>query len=568
MAIHGCYYALMIIYFHETQFGERSRDPAAQPPWLAYWTGETLKKRLKLEKKQDAGLLKTGKLRVEKEQLKKKNTEMVLSSESQSSSSTDGEGDSESESQQQERESTRKEDRRVTSPSSSDSEDNVSKEPPQQERRMKQKNDQAVVGSNAPFNPTQQSAAIDGLPQSDDSTLVDALKTIKNIRKRKKQQTENINTKKRIVQGIEGGEKMQDVRRPASEAANGSDRTRMFDSFETVSLGREDSDNVVVEGPSIMPSQTEKRPFQPDQPSKPQGVEVDDPGHILPLQLEQPSTPQYNEVEDPVPINMKIPLKTQEQCSLTLRPWLQPEAGTSTAVQSPEAVITNMLLGMNREESDNQEQQLGDQCKTPDPLQQQYQNAPTKQDLEERCATWATVENNNKYETIFQLRGPRTIEAMRYNFLTMAPATCIDIQMVSLMCHVLNREELPRFERDVYCVPPEILTRIDKLNHIVSCLLLLFSLLQYKEFYIVDSVYGITPNQQRSKLHRFACNILNQLRVWAGAQSILKKGTISLQLRCVEVPKQPNPMDCGVYVMKWMELLDAATLSGCYEFKV
>ncbi|MED6162370.1 hypothetical protein PIB30_069821, partial [Stylosanthes scabra] len=54
VAIHGCCYALMIIYFHETQFGERSRDPAAQPPWLAYWTGDTLKKRLKLEKKHDA----------------------------------------------------------------------------------------------------------------------------------------------------------------------------------------------------------------------------------------------------------------------------------------------------------------------------------------------------------------------------------------------------------------------------------------------------------------------------------------------------------------------------------
>ncbi|MED6189964.1 hypothetical protein PIB30_101149 [Stylosanthes scabra] len=103
----------------------------------------------------------------------------------------------------------------------------------------------------------------------------------------------------------------------------------------------------------------------------------------------------------------------------------------------------------------------------------------------------------------------------------MAPATCIDIQMISIMCHVLNREELPRFERDVYCVPPEIL-----------------------------------------------CNILNQIRVWAGAKSILKKGTISLQLRCVDVPKQPNPYDCGVYVMKWMELLDAATLSGCYAYKV
>ncbi|MED6115712.1 hypothetical protein PIB30_093293 [Stylosanthes scabra] len=546
VAIHGCCYALMIIYFHETQFGERSRDPAAQPPWLAYWT------------------------------------------ESQSASSTDGEGDSESESQLQERRSTRKEHRRVASPSSSNSEDTVSEEPPQNERRMKQKNDRAVVGSNAPFNPTQQSAAVDGLPQSDNATLANALKTIRNTRKRKKQQTKDISTKKRSVHGVEGGEERQDVGRPTSESDNGSDRTRMFDSFDTVSLGRGDT----IEGPSIMPSQ----PSQPSQTGK------------RPLQPEQPSTPQYNEVDDPVPINMEIPLETQEQCSLTLHPWLQPEAGTSTAVQSPEAVVTNVLLSMNREESDN----LEDQCTSPDiPLQQQYQNAQTKQDLEEWCATWATLENNNKYETIFQLRGPTTIKAMRYNFLTMAPATCIDIQMVSLMCHVLNREKLQRFEWDVYCVPPEILTRMfdtyginyldkkTKLPYRVELLkdhaeymrLLdrdklkshsaLFAPVVYsnhwwfyvldvdnKEFYIIDSVHGINPNQQRAKLHRFTGNVLNQLRVWAGAKSILKKGTVSLQLKCVDVPKQPNPTDCGVYFMKWMELLDAAMLSSCYAYKV
>ncbi|MED6202772.1 hypothetical protein PIB30_108966, partial [Stylosanthes scabra] len=231
----------------------------------------------------------------------------------------------------------------------------------------------------------------------------------------------------------------------------------------------------------------------------------------LPFQPEQPSTPQHNEVDDPVPINMEIPLDTQEQCSLTLRPWLQPEAGTSTAVQSPETMVTDVLLSMNRAESDNL---LGDQCKTPDiPLQQQ--------DLEERCAFWAMVENNNKDEVIFQLRGPNTMEAMRYNFLIMAPATCIDIQMVSIMCHVLNREELPRFQRDVYCVPPEILDHADYMGLLDRDKLkshsALFAPVVYsnhwwlyvldvdnKEFYIIDSVHGINPNQQRAKLHRFA----------------------------------------------------------------
>ncbi|MED6215411.1 hypothetical protein PIB30_113386, partial [Stylosanthes scabra] len=95
------------------------------------------------------------------------------------------------------------------------------------------------------------------LPGSENETLA-ALAAL--TRKRKKQQTEVISTKKRSVQGVEGGEERQDVCRPASEADNGSDRTRMFDSFDTVSLGRGET----VEGPSITSSQ----PSQPSQPGK------------------------------------------------------------------------------------------------------------------------------------------------------------------------------------------------------------------------------------------------------------------------------------------------------------
>ncbi|MED6111651.1 hypothetical protein PIB30_054198 [Stylosanthes scabra] len=138
----------MIIYFHETQFGENARDPAAQPPWLAYWTGENLKKRIKQERQHDVGLLKTGQLRAEKEQLKKKSTKRVPSSDSESqieseplySSSTDGGGDSKS-----------------------DSDETVSEQPPPlQEIRSKSRFDHVVVGSNAPLNPTQQSVAFAG----------------------------------------------------------------------------------------------------------------------------------------------------------------------------------------------------------------------------------------------------------------------------------------------------------------------------------------------------------------------------------------------------------------------
>ncbi|MED6155045.1 hypothetical protein PIB30_001726, partial [Stylosanthes scabra] len=48
--VEGCVFALLIIYLHETRFGKDSEDEKAQPPWVKYWKGETLKKRMKVEK--------------------------------------------------------------------------------------------------------------------------------------------------------------------------------------------------------------------------------------------------------------------------------------------------------------------------------------------------------------------------------------------------------------------------------------------------------------------------------------------------------------------------------------
>ncbi|MED6116106.1 hypothetical protein PIB30_096962 [Stylosanthes scabra] len=162
--------------------------------------------------------------------------------------------------------------------------------------------------------------------------------------------------------------------------------------------------------------------------------------------------------------------------------------------------------------------------------------------------------------------------------------------MVSLVCHILNREQVHRFQREVYCVPPEILIRmfethgtnfmdkktkkpvrftdlkdkqffelLDKEKLRMSCALFtpvlylrhwwLYVLdVENREFYIVDFVFGVNHDQQRQKLHRFG-------------------GSNTLHLRPVDVPKQPNPTDCGVYVMKWMEALDTNAMTYAHTFK-
>ncbi|MED6196101.1 hypothetical protein PIB30_044084 [Stylosanthes scabra] len=75
-AIHGCVYVLMIIYFHEMQFGENSKEVEARRPWIAYWKADTLKQRLKHERTHEAGLLKTGQMMTKKSVSKRKSPPM------------------------------------------------------------------------------------------------------------------------------------------------------------------------------------------------------------------------------------------------------------------------------------------------------------------------------------------------------------------------------------------------------------------------------------------------------------------------------------------------------------
>ncbi|MED6106052.1 hypothetical protein PIB30_001444 [Stylosanthes scabra] len=162
-------------------------------------------------------------------------------------------------------------------------------------------------------------------------------------------------------------------------------------------------------------------------------------------------------------------------------------------------------------------------------------------DFKERVATLATVpKGDNDYELIFDLRGPRTLKAMRFQFDSTAPKSYIDIQVVGLMCHILNGEEGERYEKMVYCIPPEILTRmleahhhnwIDKKKrrpHEIASLTNHFSLHQSYTQNIGGYMFWIRMGQKS--------NILSQLLRWAGAPTILKKGSWSL------LPTYINPM--------------------------
>ncbi|MED6220353.1 hypothetical protein PIB30_044099 [Stylosanthes scabra] len=88
------------------------------------------------------------------------------------------------------------------------------------------------------------------------------------------------------------------------------------------------------------------------------------------------------------------------------------------------------------------------------------------------------------------------------------------------------------------------------------------------EMFIMDSKNISSPTEERTTLNKFASNILSQLLKWAGAPTILKKGSWSLLPTYINVPQQPNEYDCAVFVMKWMELIDPTKLHGCCTYDI
>ncbi|MED6160782.1 hypothetical protein PIB30_054571 [Stylosanthes scabra] len=87
-----------------------------------------------------------------------------------------------------------------------------------------------------------------------------------------------------------------------------------------------------------------------------------------------------------------------------------------------------------------------------------------------------------------------------------------------------------------------------------------------RRLFVLDSKNPTSPSSERTKIHKFGSNIIDQIMVYAGASSLLSKDSrtkqpsMSLLTRCVEVPKQPNDFDCGIYVMKYMDIIDPTKL--------
>ncbi|MED6118958.1 hypothetical protein PIB30_007848 [Stylosanthes scabra] len=105
------------------------------------------------------------------------------------------------------------------------------------------------------------------------------------------------------------------------------------------------------------------------------------------------------------------------------------------------------------DEIDDQLQKNPNLLRTPDPLGTSHILA----DMERRVAIWGTVpKGDNEWLPVFKLKGDKLLDALRYQFKSMQPTKYVDIQVVSIMCNLLNRTPGERYQNLIYCVPPEL----------------------------------------------------------------------------------------------------------------
>ncbi|MED6121892.1 hypothetical protein PIB30_034424 [Stylosanthes scabra] len=95
-----------------------------------------------------------------------------------------------------------------------------------------------------------------------------------------------------------------------------------------------------------------------------------------------------------------------------------------------------------------------------------------------------------------------------------------------------------------------------------------------KNFFVIDSRPKEDPGPERTKINKFAGNLINQLLVRAVYHLLLTKVTKnkpeqkSWLPKYVKIHEQPNPFDCGTFVMKWMEVLDPTKLDANEKYNI
>ncbi|MED6197016.1 hypothetical protein PIB30_052808 [Stylosanthes scabra] len=230
-----------------------------------------------------------------------------------------------------------------------------------------------------------------------------------------------------------------------------------------------------------------------------------------------------------------------------------------------------------------------------DTTAQDAENEEEPKTPRKRLYKWATEgEGNMMYKFLFRFITGKPYEAVREHFMSLAREGEMDLSIMHIMCIFHNRKNNERFQDMIYCVPPYFMYHLlQKVHHkyfdpetnlpfALSTLSGndLFAPLLYvhhwwlyvldvnhKKFYVLDPLNPKNQASERKKIHIYVSNVLDQMIVYAGGNTMFpgpittQVATHSLLPKLIHVPKQHNQYDCGVHVLKYLEVVNPIELN-------
>ncbi|MED6171516.1 hypothetical protein PIB30_041326 [Stylosanthes scabra] len=176
--------------------------------------------------------------------------------------------------------------------------------------------------------------------------------------------------------------------------------------------------------------------------------------------------------------------------------------------------------------------------------------------MERRVAIWGTIpKGDNEWFPVFKLKGDKHLEALRYQFKSMAPTKYVDIQVERMF------EKFEHKWRDAKTRKPHEISTLLNIDEYLSFL--------EKDKFLGRRFSTLVTLRSRCAEEASIClelqeQILDQLLTWACRGSMFKKGHTCLMPMYINIPQQPNEYDCAIFVMKWMEELDPTILKDCH----
>ncbi|RYR25686.1 hypothetical protein Ahy_B02g059645 [Arachis hypogaea] len=236
-------------------------------------------------------------------------------------------------------------------------------------------------------------------------------------------------------------------------------------------------------------------------------------------------------------------------------------------------------------------------------------------DMKEKCYIWGTRlktyadGSTDEYDHMCTLMAQDNYILFRMHLASLQAESYIESEIVSAMCHILNRKNDKRFQEQVYCLPPDIvsmaLSKHPKGEFISPKTNKEFRVEDYPSFipfidakkitshpyifvpvcysghwwlwvidtrkrrcHILDPLHKKAPSNERKQLNKFTAYVFSRLRAYAGGEPLQKdEKEKEIKASYVKISGQKSSYDCGIYVMKWLELIEPENIKkGKYEW--